>query len=308
MSTKYEQPDIPSYHHPDGYYHDRNPTSPPPLPHHIDTVRPSNDSMRDVSMNSPTPYPVYSAPPVQTNTQPRESLMSDMKFMSHYDSDDHYDDTDVEKTMIPREQKERRSCLDKLCCGCCTCCPKWARWCSCIILIMIVILGIVVGVLAALFKVPNVTFTGLQQEPNYAFADKVLSMTFSVGISVDNPNFESITFETIKADAYYPAPYNVYVGGGNVTNVHIASNAVTNIIFPFNVKINSSDPSQQGVLMDLVTKCGLDGSTPQQLKFDYYIYPTVRIAGIAITPRISKSMSLACPTSALDGLLGGLFH
>lgn len=51
--------------------------------------------------------------------------------------------------------------------------------------------------------------------------------------------------------------------------------------------------------MDLVTRCGLDGSTPQNINFNYYIYPTVRIAGIAITPKISKSMSLACPVSLI---------
>jgi hypothetical protein len=87
----------------------------------------------------------------------------------------------------------------------------------------------------------------------------------------------------------------VYVGGGNVSNVHISSNAVTNITFPFSVSLNSSDSSQQGVLMDLVTRCGLDGSTPQNINFNYYIYPTVRIAGIAITPKISESMSIPCP-------------
>lgn len=47
--------------------------------------------------------------------------------------------------------------------------------------------------------------------------------------------------------------------------------------------------------MDLLTRCGLDGSTPQNINFNYYIYPTVRIAGIAITPKISESMSIPCP-------------
>ena len=85
------------------------------------------------------------------------------------------------------------------------------------------------------------------------------------------------------------------VGGGEVDNIHIVSNGITNITFPFSVAVNSTDQAQQGVLMDLVTKCGLDGSTKKNIDFNYYVHPTVRILGIAITPTISKSMSIACP-------------
>lgn len=183
--------------------------TPPPLPHHIETSRDSTDqyAMKEIPVNSPSPYPVYNnnnsplPPPHQhrfsdnSQQQPRDSL-SDMKFIDHYDSDD-----DLEK-IIPRERK-KRTCCDKFCCGCCTCCPKWLRWCSCIFLIIIVILAIVVGVLAALFKVPKIDFTGLKQDPVVTNANNVLSMTFDVGITVNNPNFESITFEMIKADVSF---------------------------------------------------------------------------------------------------------
>lgn len=57
--------------------------------------------------------------------------------------------------------------------------------------------------------------------------------------------------------------------------------------------------------MDLVTRCGFDGSVPEQMTFDYYVYPTVRVAGIAITPQISKTMSVPCPltVSFIDSLV-----
>ncbi|CEG82124.1 hypothetical protein RMATCC62417_16245 [Rhizopus microsporus] len=295
------------YNKHDDFY--EKPRSPPPVPQHIDTSRDSTDqyTMKEIPVNSPSPYPVYNqhnvtADPILAHNRysdprlhqppiPRDSL-SDMKFMDHYDSDD-----DMEK-IIPRERRQR-SCIDKMCCGCCTCCPKWARWCTCIIFIIIVILAIVVGVLAALFKVPTVQFTGLQQPPTRSFDNNVLNMTFSIGITVNNPNFESITFEKIVADAYYPSPYNVKVGGGQVDNVHINSNGITNITFPFNVAVNSTNQAEQGVLMDLLTKCGLDGSAKQNINFNYYIYPTVRIIGIPITPTISKSMSLPCPLQVI---------
>lgn len=92
----------------------------------------------------------------------------------------------------------------------------------------------------------------------------------------------------------------MFIGGGNVTDTHISSNAVTNITFPFSVNINSTDPKEQGVLMDLVTRCGLDGSTPRNIDINYYVYPTVKIAGIPITPKIGKTMSLACPVSIMS--------
>ncbi|KAI8074288.1 uncharacterized protein B0P05DRAFT_547973 [Gilbertella persicaria] len=290
-------------------YYSNKTALPPPLPHHIET-KPSSDQfgLNEAPVNSPVPYAAYTPPnnppgfapaPYQNLNDAHRDSMSDMKFMNHYDSDD-----EIEK-IIPRERK-RRSCMDKLCCGCCTCCPKWLRWCSCIILIIIVILAIVIGVLAATFKVPTISYSGLQGEPTVAFANNVLNMDFKIGINVDNPNWESITFEKILADAYYPSPYNVYIGGGNVTDLHINSNGATNITFPFNVKVNSSDSGQQGVLMDLMTKCGLDGSTPQNIDIDYYVHPTVRIIGIPITITISKSMSMACPikSSDLTSILG----
>lgn len=294
-----------AYNKHDDFY--ESPRSPPAVPTHVDTSRDSNDqyNMKEIPVSSPSPHPVYSPQNVGTDpslnnnrySDPHQRYgrdsMSDMKFVDHYDSDD-----DTEK-IIPRERK-KRSCMDKMCCGCCTCCPKWMRWCTCILFIIILILAIVIGVLAALFKVPTVTFSGLEQSPAITHANNVLNMTFTLGITVDNPNFESITFEKIVADAYYPSPYNVEVGGGEVDNVHIISNGITNITFPFSVAINSSDTSEQGVLMDLVTKCGLDGSSKENINFNYYVYPTVRILGIPITPTISKSMSIACPLEGDD--------
>lgn len=121
---------------------------------------------------------------------PRGS-MSDVKLTGHYDSDD-------EDMMVPRE-KQRRSCLDKICCGCCTCCPKWARYCSCVLLLILIAIGIVVGVLAALFKKPEVNFNGLQGDPQVSMEGTNISMNFSLAISVNNPNVESVTFEKIVA-------------------------------------------------------------------------------------------------------------
>lgn len=197
-----------NYHSNDFYNSPTRQVSPPTLPQHQQhLVEDSHKySMENVPVDSPSPYPVYhqhnnisddGLGPRGAMHSPHHSI-SDMKFMDHYDSDD----DDMEKTMIPRERR-KRSCMDKFCCGCCTCCPKWARWCTCIFFIILLIIAIIIGVFVGLFKVPQVSFTGLQQEPVFAFANNVLNMQFSFGITVNNPNFESITFDTIKADVKY---------------------------------------------------------------------------------------------------------
>lgn len=99
-----------------------------------------------------------------------------------------------------RNNKANRSCCDRLCCGCCTCCPRWCRWISCILLLIIIVIGIIVGVLAALFKVPTVEFTGIQGTPAFGMVGvSTVNLNVSLGFVVDNPNIESVTFTTLVA-------------------------------------------------------------------------------------------------------------
>lgn len=120
--------------------------------------------------------------------------MSDVKLTGHYDSDDEHD-------LLPvPEERKRRSCMDKLCCGCCTCLPRWMRYLCCVLFLIIIALAIVVGVLAALFKTPNVTFNGIEGEPQVNLVGTNITMNFTLSISVDNPNIEGITFEKIVAE------------------------------------------------------------------------------------------------------------
>ncbi|KAF7731550.1 hypothetical protein EC973_009314 [Apophysomyces ossiformis] len=197
--------------------------------------------------------------------------------------------------------KEKRSCCDLLCCGCCCgCCPRWIRWLACILLLIIVGLGIAVGVLAALFKTPEVKFNGLNGEPQFNLVGTNANISFQLSISVNNPNIESVTFSNILAKAYYPGYRDHSIGGGQKDNVHISSNAITNIIFPFSLTIGSADT---GILTDILSKCGLLGGAKQNIKVDYDVTPTIKILGIPISPTISNSASFPCP---LEGGLASL--
>ncbi|CAO3588037.1 unnamed protein product [Absidia cylindrospora] len=249
--------------------------------------------------------------------QPSRGSMSDIKLTSspgmpagfqHSHNNNSYDsDDDDDRGMLRMPGKQKRSCMDKLCCGCCTCCPRWARYCSCVFLLILVALGIVIGVLAALFKMPQVQMSGLENQPSVNITGgNTINMAFQLQISVDNPNVEGITFESIVAKAYYPNHHDVQLGGGEKDNVVIAKQQVTTFTFPFAINIDISDPNDQSILNDLFSKCGLDGSEKRPITIDYDVIPTVKFGLIPISITISKSTSIDCPSELSQLGAGGV--
>jgi hypothetical protein len=99
--------------------------------------------------------------------------------------------------------QHERTCCGWFCCGCCCgCCPLWLRWCSCGLLIIFLAFGITIGVLAALFKQPQVNFNGITLS-NSTQAVQIngtgFNINFNLNIGVVNPNIESATFTSVKA-------------------------------------------------------------------------------------------------------------
>lgn len=86
----------------------------------------------------------------------------------------------------------------------------WARYGCCTLLILFIIFLIIVGVLVALFKMPQVDFNGPTKHPDglASFVRTNDSLAFSVNfgllIGVINNNVESITFESIKTIVRLP--------------------------------------------------------------------------------------------------------
>jgi len=85
----------------------------------------------------------------------------------------------------------------------------WARYGCCTLLLLFLVFLVIVGVLAALFKVPIVDFNGPTKHPDgYAPFEKsndtlAFSVNFGLQIGVVNDNVESITFESIRAIVMY---------------------------------------------------------------------------------------------------------
>ncbi|KAI9489114.1 hypothetical protein BDB00DRAFT_845217 [Zychaea mexicana] len=195
------------------------------------------------------------------------------------------------------QQPEKRSCLDKMCCGCCTCFPRWARWICCFLFLIIVAIGIVIGVLAALFKTPEINFNGLQGEPSFNLTGTTANFNFNLNITVDNPNVLGVTFEKIEAKAYYPGYRDKSIGGGIKDNVHIGKETVTTIIFPFTISVDAMNTETQAILYDIMGKCGVLGGEAPGITIDYDVVPTLDIIGIKISPTISNSANLPCDNS-----------
>ncbi|KAI9018708.1 hypothetical protein CLU79DRAFT_284528 [Phycomyces nitens] len=206
----------------------------------------------------------------------------------------------VDKPDFYDDGPKKRSCCDLLCCGCCVCCPRWLRWIACILLLIIVGLGIAVGVLAAIFKTPSVDFKGIDGVPSFNLQGTTANISAVLSISVNNPNIESVTFEKIIAKAYYPNYRNTSLGGGQKNNVHISSNAITNILFPFSLIIDLSLAQQQYIMTDLLGKCGFLGGQKEDIRIEYDVQPTIKIIGIPITITVSDSVSFPCPLQESD--------
>ncbi|KAI9474100.1 MAG: hypothetical protein EXX96DRAFT_580594 [Benjaminiella poitrasii] len=198
-----------------------------------------------------------------------------------------------------RNSREHSSCCDKLCCGCCTCCPRWYRWISCCLLLIIIALGIVVGVLAALFKTPTVEFTGVQDNPNFNLTGTSANLNLVLGFTVNNPNIESVTFKTLVATATYHGD-NTKIGGGTLNDLHIGSNSVTNFTFPFDISMNLLATETQLVASKIMSDCGIGGGTAQDIQLDYKVVATVSIIGIPISVPYSSTISFKCPIDSAD--------
>ncbi|OCH95559.1 hypothetical protein OBBRIDRAFT_830826 [Obba rivulosa] len=130
---------------------------------------------------------------------------------------------------------------------------------------------------------------------------------FDVAISVNNPNYLSVDFSSIKVDLFYPIN-NTYIGTGEVDHIDIKANQRTNFTLPFALQYNVTTDPNGAILQDLAKRCGLEGSSTGDLSVNYKIYLDFKILSIPIKPSISSTFSLQCPLSDTDisGILGKL--
>ena len=61
------------------------------------------------------------------------------------------------------------------------------------------------------------------------------------------------------------------MGGGSLSNVKFPSHAITPILFPFIINYQLSQDPSLVVAKDIASKCGFDGSTPQNIVVNYVL-------------------------------------
>jgi hypothetical protein len=175
----------------------------------------------------------------------------------------------------------------------------WLRWLCCGFFLIIIVLAIAIGVLASMFKTPTVNFLGASQSPQFAVNGTSWTISTQLSIQVINPNIEHVTFSEVKAVAYYPTTRNQNprpsVGGGDLSNVHINSQATTNISFPFQIIYNPEQDTAQAILSDIAAKCGLLGGPKSQLTVDYDLTLTIKVIFVTLSHTLPEKATFDCP-------------
>ncbi|CAG8490407.1 13700_t:CDS:10 [Acaulospora morrowiae] len=158
---------------------------------------------------------------------------------------------------------------------------------------------IIVGIVAAVLlwaRPPEVTFLGIEPSSTapYVTRPSGFDFNFNLKIQVNNPNIVGATFSMIKAVAFYPKHQNP-IGGGNLTNVDIASKANTTIFFPFSINYNANLDPEYTILVDIAKKCGIIGNNKTKLEIDYTLTLSLKVILITVSPSFNKIAFFDCP-------------
>ncbi|CAO3628311.1 unnamed protein product [Cunninghamella blakesleeana] len=201
------------------------------------------------------------------------------------------------------------SCWNRICCICCPCLPMYLKCVCCIGLFLGLIIIGVLGSIVALFRVPSVDFNGLVDDPQgrqkFQMDESLGTLAFKINmgfnIGIVNPNIEKVYFESIKAIAYYPTDKKNAIGGGIIKDLNIDSHSITNFTFPFQIRYNPNEDSN-GMLLDIVNKCGLTGYPIEDITVNYDLTPTVKVFGYPLSVTIPRQLNFPCPIE--NGQLG----
>jgi len=175
---------------------------------------------------------------------------------------------------------------------------------------IVVLFVSIVAALGLWIRPPNVTFDGLVFSSTGNKVDLQnggFKINLEFNISVNNPNFFSVTFDNISAVATYPVGNTSSMGGGSLSHVKFPSHATTAILFPFTINYEISQDPSLVIAKDITSKCGFDGSTPQDIVVNYVLTLKLRVLA-TISPRFRGSASFPCPLQEGDlaGIIGSL--
>ncbi|KAI8983483.1 hypothetical protein BDB01DRAFT_790966 [Pilobolus umbonatus] len=206
-----------------------------------------------------------------------------------------------EKKKKKRRMDGRNCCCRCLCCACCL--PVWGTYIAWFIVGSIIIVVIVLGIIAATFKMPTIDMAGITSNPNngsqISFNLEGFSINFGLIVAVNNPNIVDIRLSEMNAIAYYPdqdgSGRSNEVGTGYLDKQFIPRKTDFKFTFPFSLHYNPNLNRDQSVLNDIAERCGLTGLEKQDITISYSITFKATVLFISIRPTISSSTTIACP-------------
>lgn len=170
--------------------------------------------------------------------------------------------------------------------------------CCTIMFAFVLIVGIVFA-LAMFIKPPNLT-VNRYEVGNAGYNGSALTAQLNLSVTITNPSYFSIGLRDFEAQAFWPG-VDTELGSSELDDIDFGSNSKTTFPVPIEFAYSPSLNSSSEILSDIIDKCGLtSGSTKGDLTVDYTINLGVRILGVTVHPKISKSASFECPFDLSD--------
>lgn len=213
----------------------------------------------------------------------------------------------------------------------------------CILLWTIIIIIATVLLIVTFAKPPNVALISVSvpDSNDFTVSGTSLSANGSLNFAISNPNTFSATIEHLTANLYdADTSEDISIGNGTLRDQKIASNDNTSVVFPFDVGI-TLDSTATTLISSVASSCGISTSSLSSIlgsrdvalspefseaedrDFPDNVHPLnkrqsgnlnvrlevnakIKILSVAVSVPVRQNISIACPTSALESIIGSI--
>ncbi|KAI8998666.1 hypothetical protein BD414DRAFT_407904 [Trametes punicea] len=174
----------------------------------------------------------------------------------------------------------------------------FGRFFCCTIMIFLFVAISILLSLALWLRPPNIIVGQPTPDLNSFKIDPTtesISLGIPVNVSVNNPNYFSVTISSLDAQVLYPIN-NTEIGFGHMGKLVLKQHEQTNFTFPVTVAYNATDDPSAAVVVDLAKHCGLDpGVAASPVSLTVNVKIGLEILSIPISHTITEQVSFACP-------------
>jgi hypothetical protein len=203
----------------------------------------------------------------------------------------------------PKKEKPSGCCQPGCCCCCIySTCGKWV----CAIVTLLFLAGLAVAGYFLFPRIPTVSNTNISvnSAPGSVSVSgpattPTLAINFTATATVYNPNYITYYTKEIVLTGTYVMTTGQLVpaGSGALYNQAFPPMASTNIAIPYNLQYTATGVNDP-VLQDLLTQCGILGSSGSPLKFNYELLVVLDPITFVRVP-VSGTTTVQCPQQAV---------